>query len=196
MKSIAHRHHHNQPLQLRHRRRRAPPRACAVLFSLIPCALLVLPQTLAFTSPRPYCACDTAVASYQWPATFCLRRNPVPPLQSQVAASLEDGDNTNKDIRHIAKMSSAVSSESSELPSSTTPFVGLPSYRRILRFSATTFLIWVSEPLLSLVDSAAVGRYAGRAASASGSDLSSVVQLAALGPATMLCDNLICKYTQ
>eukprot|EP00804_Cyclotella_cryptica_P013259 CCRYP_007024-RA/>CCRYP_007024-RA protein AED:0.15 eAED:0.15 QI:0/0/0/1/0/0/4/0/535 len=57
-----------------------------------------------------------------------------------------------------------------------TPFVGLPPYSRIIIFVATTVLIWISEPLLSLVDSAAVGRYA-------------LVQLAALGPATMLCDS-------
>ncbi|KAL7552558.1 hypothetical protein ACHAWF_015794 [Thalassiosira exigua] len=73
---------------------------------------------------------------------------------------------------------------------SATPFVGLPSYRRIMFFLATTFLIWVSEPLLSLVDSAAVGRYAGKSAQST-DNLSSVVQLAALGPATMLCDSSI-----
>jgi len=75
---------------------------------------------------------------------------------------------------------------------SSSPFVGLPSYRRIIFFVATTVLIWISEPLLSLVDSAAVGRYAGKtAAMASGPNFSSVVQLAALGPATMLCDSSI-----
>ena len=51
---------------------------------------------------------------------------------------------------------------------------------------------WVSEPLLSLVDSATVGRFAGRSAAAgSSSDLASVVQLAALGPAVVLCDSSI-----
>ena len=82
--------------------------------------------------------------------------------------------------------------QSNEIQSS--PFVGLPSYRRILFFVATTVLIWISEPLLSLVDSAAVGRYAGEhaiSAPSSGPNLSSVVQLAALGPATMLCDSSI-----
>lgn len=71
----------------------------------------------------------------------------------------------------------------------TTPFVGLPSYRRILTFVAATFLIWVSEPLLSLVDSAAVGRYAGKTSGTT--NISSVVQLAALGPATTVCDSCI-----
>ncbi|KAL3797541.1 hypothetical protein HJC23_009905 [Cyclotella cryptica] len=74
-----------------------------------------------------------------------------------------------------------------------TPFVGLPPYSRIIIFVATTVLIWISEPLLSLVDSAAVGRYARKDAvsksMANGPNLSSVVQLAALGPATMLCDS-------
>ena len=75
----------------------------------------------------------------------------------------------------------------------TSPFVGLPSYRRIIFFVATTVLIWISEPLLSLVDSAAVGRYAGKTAisTSSGPNFSSVVQLASLGPATMLCDSSI-----
>jgi len=82
-----------------------------------------------------------------------------------------------------------------ESTKSTAPFVGLPSYRRIIFFVATTVLIWVSEPLLSLVDSAMVGRYAGKAMEATGPtsvpNLSSVIQLAALGPATMLCDSSI-----
>eukprot|EP00569_Conticribra_weissflogii_P016413 CAMPEP_0171411378 /NCGR_PEP_ID=MMETSP0880-20121228/29936_1 /TAXON_ID=67004 /ORGANISM="Thalassiosira weissflogii, Strain CCMP1336" /LENGTH=282 /DNA_ID=CAMNT_0011928451 /DNA_START=88 /DNA_END=933 /DNA_ORIENTATION=+ len=57
-----------------------------------------------------------------------------------------------------------------------------PTTRQMLLFLSTTVLVWVSEPLLSLVDSAAVGTYAGPA---------SVVQLAALGPATMLCDSSV-----
>ncbi|EED95902.1 hypothetical protein THAPSDRAFT_31622, partial [Thalassiosira pseudonana CCMP1335] len=67
--------------------------------------------------------------------------------------------------------------------------------RRIIFFVATTVLIWISEPLLSLVDSAAVGRYAGKtlqsASTSTIPNLSSVIQLASLGPATMLCDSSI-----
>ena len=66
---------------------------------------------------------------------------------------------------------------------STSSFVGLPTFKKIFFFVASTVIIWVSEPLLSLVDSAAVGRYA------SSSSQASVIQLAALGPATMLCDS-------
>eukprot|EP00573_Skeletonema_grethae_P012278 CAMPEP_0201696708 /NCGR_PEP_ID=MMETSP0578-20130828/8291_1 /ASSEMBLY_ACC=CAM_ASM_000663 /TAXON_ID=267565 /ORGANISM="Skeletonema grethea, Strain CCMP 1804" /LENGTH=586 /DNA_ID=CAMNT_0048182737 /DNA_START=111 /DNA_END=1871 /DNA_ORIENTATION=- len=79
----------------------------------------------------------------------------------------------------------AIETESSSSSTKTTSsFVGLPSYKRIFFFVASTVVIWVSEPLLSLVDSAAVGRYAS-----SSSSSQSVIQLAALGPATMLCDS-------
>jgi len=79
----------------------------------------------------------------------------------------------------------AIEKESSSSPPKTiSSFVGLPSYKKIFFFVASTVVIWVSEPLLSLVDSAAVGRYAS-----SSSTSESVIQLAALGPATMLCDS-------
>eukprot|EP00581_Thalassiosira_minuscula_P016808 CAMPEP_0183732396 /NCGR_PEP_ID=MMETSP0737-20130205/38352_1 /TAXON_ID=385413 /ORGANISM="Thalassiosira miniscula, Strain CCMP1093" /LENGTH=651 /DNA_ID=CAMNT_0025965407 /DNA_START=76 /DNA_END=2028 /DNA_ORIENTATION=+ len=106
-------------------------------------------------------------------------------VRAQLAGALEDDNSDRQRGQSESKSSSS---------SSTTPFVGLPSYKRIIFFVATTFLIWVSEPLLSLVDSAAVGRYAGKslpATSANNPNLSSVIQLAALGPATMLCDSSI-----
>ena len=114
---------------------------------------------------------------------------PIILLRSQMASSLEADDSDSSS--HQSVSSSSTSKASTTSSSSTAPFVGLPSYKRIIKFVATTFLIWVSEPLLSLVDSAAVGRYAGSATSLTpGSpNLSSVVQLAALGPATMLCDS-------
>jgi hypothetical protein len=59
----------------------------------------------------------------------------------------------------------------------------LPSYKRLIVFTATTILIWLSEPLLSLVDTAIV--------SLTASAKSGVVQIAALGPATTLFDSLI-----
>jgi Na+-driven multidrug efflux pump len=55
----------------------------------------------------------------------------------------------------------------------------IPSYKTMLVFLSTTILIWLSEPLLSLVDTTVVGQYAN------------VLQLAALGPATMLIDSAI-----
>jgi Na+-driven multidrug efflux pump len=60
----------------------------------------------------------------------------------------------------------------------------IPSYRQLLLFSGTTVLIWLSEPLLSLVDMTIVG-------SMSRTSSSSVRQLASLGPATVLFDGLL-----
>jgi putative MATE family efflux protein len=57
-----------------------------------------------------------------------------------------------------------------------------PSYRQLGMFTATTVLIWLSEPLLSLVDTTVVGLTQGSHA---------VVQLASLGPATTLIDSLL-----
>ena len=59
----------------------------------------------------------------------------------------------------------------------------VPSYRQLLVFCGTTILIWLSEPLLSLVDTTVVG-WTCPAATAT-------VQLAALGPATTLIDSLL-----
>jgi Na+-driven multidrug efflux pump len=55
--------------------------------------------------------------------------------------------------------------------------IGVPSYKTLFLFVGTTILILLSEPLLSLVDTTIVGQTA------------TVVQLAALGPATMLIDS-------
>ena len=62
--------------------------------------------------------------------------------------------------------------------------IPVPSYRTLLIFSMTTVLIWLSEPLLSLVDTTIVGQYA------TGSATASVIQLASLGPATTYIDSL------
>ena len=130
-------------------------------------------------------------------------------IQLQLNANIDsldsDDNNVDKDFNNKEQSKADTSSnldsgddfnnkkQSTSSDTSTTPFVGLPSYRRIIWFVATTFLIWVSEPLLSLVDSAAVGRYAGLTSTQSSSspNLSSVVQLAALGPATTVCDSSI-----
>lgn len=69
--------------------------------------------------------------------------------------------------------------------------VGVPTTKQLLTFVFTTVLVWTSEPLLSLVDSATVGTYASRTTQLGTTSLASVVQLAALGPATMLCDSSI-----
>lgn len=122
-----------------------------------------------------------------------IRTNRLPIfLQAHSLDSYDDYDNI---IPQQSTSAKTIPKQSTQSTSAKTPFVGLPSYRRIIFFVATTFLIWVSEPLLSLVDSAAVGRYAGKSLSTSTSsaspNLSSVVQLAALGPATTVCDSSI-----
>lgn len=56
----------------------------------------------------------------------------------------------------------------------------VPSYRTLLVFWAGTVAIWLSEPMLSLVDTTVVGL--------SSSSSSSIYHLAAMGPATVLTD--------
>lgn len=58
----------------------------------------------------------------------------------------------------------------------------VPSYSKLAKFCATTVIIWLSEPLLSLVDTTVVGFSQGA---------TGVVQLASLGPATTLMDTLL-----
>jgi Na+-driven multidrug efflux pump len=58
-----------------------------------------------------------------------------------------------------------------------------PSYKTLLIFVITTVIIWLSEPLLSLVDTTVVGWSTGSS--------SAVTQLASLGPATTLTDSLL-----
>eukprot|EP00522_Entomoneis_paludosa_P012935 CAMPEP_0172446148 /NCGR_PEP_ID=MMETSP1065-20121228/5808_1 /TAXON_ID=265537 /ORGANISM="Amphiprora paludosa, Strain CCMP125" /LENGTH=583 /DNA_ID=CAMNT_0013197197 /DNA_START=368 /DNA_END=2119 /DNA_ORIENTATION=- len=72
--------------------------------------------------------------------------------------------------------------QSNTLSSTTTTTTTVPSYRQLIQFIGTTILIWLSEPLLSLVDTTVVGLTQRDSA---------VVQLAALGPATTLCDSLL-----
>ena len=59
----------------------------------------------------------------------------------------------------------------------------LPSYKSLFIFTATTILIWLSEPLLSLVDTTIVGLTMQSS--------KAVLQIAALGPATTLYDSAI-----
>jgi MatE len=58
----------------------------------------------------------------------------------------------------------------------------VPTYSKLLLFASTTVIIWLSEPLLSLVDTTIIGQFA--------SSSSSVIQLASLGPATTYIDSL------
>jgi Na+-driven multidrug efflux pump len=57
----------------------------------------------------------------------------------------------------------------------------LPSYKQLLMFTMTTAMVWLAEPILSLVDTTVV--------SMTSSAESAIVQIAALGPATILYDS-------
>ena len=80
-------------------------------------------------------------------------------------------------------------------PSATKPSTHLPSYRQLIVFTATTILIWISEPLLSLVDTTIVGMTAvattTAATSSSAAAVDVVVQIASLGPSTTLYDSAV-----
>jgi len=61
----------------------------------------------------------------------------------------------------------------------TLPKIDVPSYKTLLLFMIPTLGIYLATPILSLVDTAFVGRYCGS------------IALAALGPATALCDMVV-----
>lgn len=77
----------------------------------------------------------------------------------------------------------AIAAGSSPTTSATADSEFLPSYRSLIVFTATTIIIWLSEPLLSLVDTTIVGL--------TSASRDAVVQIAALGPATTLFDSAI-----
>lgn len=68
----------------------------------------------------------------------------------------------------------------------------IASYKELLVFISTTIIIMLSEPLLSLVDTTIVGKFASTVSMDTGAMRNiapETLHLAALGPATMLCDN-------
>jgi hypothetical protein len=77
-----------------------------------------------------------------------------------------------------------IATSDGETETDTTHVVGmvLPSYSKLIAFASTTVLIWLSEPLLSLVDTTMIGQFA--------SSSTSIIQLASLGPATTYIDSL------
>jgi len=83
------------------------------------------------------------------------------------------------EYRSIASISS--SNQQSSSNHGVNQVRGVPSYTSLLLFVGTTILIWLSDPLLSLIDTMVVGQTVPNA----------IVQLASLGPATLLTDSLI-----
>ena len=118
--------------------------------------------------------------------TSTARTAPPPPTQLQQASSVSDGlaglgngsatirrALFNRPLKRINQMRQHIFTKTSEK---------VPSYTNLLKFCGTTVLIWLSEPLLSLVDTTVVGWSQGS---------SSVIQLASMGPATTLMDTLL-----
>lgn len=95
-------------------------------------------------------------------------------LGSSIATNKTIAIHSNESNSHASSVDKETAAESAGL---------LPSYKQLIIFISTTILIWLSEPLLSLVDTTIVGLTA--------SARSAVVQIAALGPATTLFDSLI-----
>eukprot|EP00980_Cylindrotheca_fusiformis_P027223 scaffold19424_cov142-Cylindrotheca_fusiformis.AAC.7 len=67
----------------------------------------------------------------------------------------------------------------------------LPSMKKLLIFTATTIVIWLSEPLLSLVDTTVVSLTSTASSAATTKSVPAILQIAALGPATTLYDSQI-----
>jgi Na+-driven multidrug efflux pump len=101
--------------------------------------------------------------------------------------SLNGSNHTGTKNAELEELNVNAREEVSQEPSNAS---GLVSYKKLFTFIGATIMIWLSEPLLSLVDTTVVGKFAsGGAKSALKGVSPSVVQLAALGPATMLIDN-------
>lgn len=96
----------------------------------------------------------------------------------------ENNEKQQDDLSSTENTDSVVSAASLSLEASTqedsTLIPAVPSYKKLIMFTATTIMIWISEPLLSLVDTTVVSL----------TQKNAVVQVAALGPATTLIDSL------
>lgn len=109
------------------------------------------------------------------------------PMENVAESIMAKEEEEEKAIQTDRNSTLAASSSMDDSSKSATKSPGtvdvLPSYRRLIVFTATTILIWLSEPLLSLVDTTIVGL--------TSSSKNAVVQIAALGPATTLYDSAI-----
>ena len=114
-------------------------------------------------------------------------------VKQEQGTSEKDSLSSQKDnienVNGSGHLDAASTSESSSL-SKVAPF------RELILFISTTIIIWLSEPLLSLVDTTIVGKFASNSNLASAASMvkgvaPETLQLAALGPATMLCDNAL-----
>lgn len=169
---------------------------------LQPWGLLVAGLILTFAAPADPFTPPTSLATTSLSSKQLLLRSSssICRLESRLYASADavnhgdkhgKGDESNRDPFSFLfpKRNAKETHQRTDLKESTQEVsssallskAGIPSYRTMLTFVATTILIGLSEPLLSLVDTTMVGQYANNA----------VLQLAALGPATMVIDSAI-----
>jgi len=145
------------------------------------------PSSISWKVPRPaligQTKSDSSVTNI-----YIAHTAPVPSIVLFPPLYAKSGEN-NKQGSHSESSASINGSNNNTIKStdnttrSTTDSGLLPSYNRLIIFTATTILIWLSEPLLSLVDTTIV--------SLTASPKNAVLQIAALGPATTLFDSLI-----
>lgn len=136
----------------------------------------------AFSSPQPR-KVSPATRDLSYQAQYPLSSKP-PSRISKSSGSLSDSVGYDDHERRTEEIpmdksaldaNDAVSNKPSNISEAT-----VPTYKRLLLFTMTTVLIWISEPLLSLVDTTVVGL----------TQKDAVVQVAALGPSTTLIDSL------
>jgi hypothetical protein len=101
-------------------------------------------------------------------------------LLGTTAQDNEEADDDQVQQEPEESSSATVKQQRQLMPRKIDRVIEVPSYRQLSIFLATTVLIWLSEPVLSLVDTTVVGL--GKNA---------IVQLASIGPATTLYDSLL-----
>jgi Na+-driven multidrug efflux pump len=115
----------------------------------------------------------------------CRRRGKIfRRFRSMASSKGSNNNNNNNDSEKEQEQLLTDTAQSSSVDTKNTDTSDtIPSYKELIIFTATTILIWISEPLLSLVDTAIVGM--------TSAPKTAVVQIAALGPATTLYDSAI-----
>ena len=104
-------------------------------------------------------------------------------ISSSLSSKKQQEEYSSSSSSSQEEMASSQASSETLLGDNGSSNLRIPSYKELIAFVATTILIWISEPLLSLVDTGVVGM--------TSSAKTAVVQLAALGPATTVYDSAI-----
>ncbi|CAB9512314.1 Mate efflux family protein [Seminavis robusta] len=157
-----------------------PKRSIAVLSLTLVAGVLQSSSVKAFSAPHSLSVSRAIVHPRQESAPFPRRIN------NRLWEKTNDEEDTSSPLstpsenNNVDAIPLTTDDASSIAAGGTQSGNNLPSYRELFVFTATTILIWISEPLLSLVDTTVVGL----------TQRNAVVQVAALGPATTLIDSL------